>query len=59
MRAATTARQACTVADIRGLGELSIGICQRRWSTASARDCTSGVKPLSVYSSGDCDSTTR
>ena len=46
MRAATTARQAGTVAAIRGRTELSIGIPWSRAIDANARACFCGVKPL-------------
>jgi hypothetical protein len=56
-RAATTARQAWTVAGMRGRSRGSIGIPKRRWISASACDWRSGVNPFSRYSSGEREST--
>ena len=46
-RAATTARQAGTVADMRGRSDVSIGMWCSADSLANAWDWRSGVNPLS------------
>jgi hypothetical protein len=56
-RAATTARQAWTVAIMRGRRRVSIGMPYFSRIVSSAVTCRSGVKPRLTYSSGDSDST--